>query len=279
MKNIFIIGLLLSISIMSYGQSVKSIEAKVVDNKIQIDFAISGLKYYQNIKQVDVFVKKEGNVKFEGPMDFISGDTEGGLRNGKHTIFWDALKEMSIGNDQLIFDIRISVEEEDRFRKLIVMLAGNDVTPLGIRFGQLGKTSWYIEARASLLATKNPQYNYAEGEIVDYDQPGYYEISGNSGWQAYSAVVGVTQQLSRKFFIYVGVGYGVENYILEIDHFSYSENASIGSDWIKYEEYSLAGVEIDAGIILKFKHFILSVGGTALDFKSFGWTAGIGYSF
>ena len=279
MKHIISIFIFVFLSAIIYGQSVKSIQAEVVDNQIKIDFKISGLKYYQNIINIDLFVKKVGDDTFQGPMEFTSGDTKSGLKNGQHTILWDALKEMNIGKGELIFDIKILVEEEDRSRKTMLMLAGNQVTPFGIRIGQLGKTSWYIEARASLKAFENASYNFHDGYIYDYDQAGYYEISESYGWQAYSVIAGVTQQIHRQFYLYAGIGYGLENYLFEINNYTYESETSTGSSWVNYEKYSISGVEIDAGLIFTYKKFIISAGATAIDFKTFGWSGGLGIKF
>ncbi|OYT14516.1 MAG: hypothetical protein B7C24_17955, partial [Bacteroidetes bacterium 4572_77] len=253
MKNVLIVSFLFLVSVFAYGQTVKSIEAKAVENKIQIDFKIAGLKYNQNILNIDVFVKRVGDKQFEGPMEFVSGDIKSGLRNGDHTIYWDALKEMLIEDAELIFDVRIMVEEEDIVRKFMVMLAGNTLTPLGLRLGQLGKTSWYVEARASLQALETTAYTYSKDGILDYDQTGYYELSGNNGWQAYSIVAGVTKQVHRHVFLYAGLGYGVENYIIEINNYTYDSQAPVSNSWANYKEYSTSGIEIDAGVIMNYK--------------------------
>lgn len=279
MKNVLIISLFLLVSLISLGQSVKSIEAKAVDNKIKIDFTISGLKYNQKIVNIDVFVKKAGDKNFEGPMEFVSGDTKSGLRNGKHSIYWDALKEMSIGEDQLIFDVRISVEEQDISRKVFVALVGNDKTPLGVRIGLLGKTSFYVEARASLKATENYDYIYGDDGLVDYDKPGYFELSGNGFFQTYSGIIGVTHQVAWNVFLYAGAGYGVENYLLEIDHYDYNSDVPIGYSNAKLESYSNAGVEIDAGFIIRFNNLLFGGGATVLNFNSVYYTASLGVSF
>lgn len=267
------------ISLLSFGQSVKNITAEAVGNKIIINYQISGLKYYQNISNIDLFVKEEGAADFEGPMEFVTGDVKSGLHNGSYSITWDALKEMSISNSNLIFDVRILVEEEDRSRKIMIMLSGNDVTPIGLRIGQLGKTSWYVEARASLLALEKPSYSFSDGEITDYDQIGYYELSGTKGWQAYSLVAGITQQVSRHIFFYAGVGYGVEKYVIELNNYSYDSQNIISNSWADYKEFSTTGIEIDGGMIVNFKKFLIGAGGTALDFRSFGWTASLGIKF
>lgn len=279
MKRIIIAFLLVGMVAFTYGQSVKSIEATVSNNQIKIDYTISGLKYYQSISNIELYVKKAGDEDFNGPMEFVSGNVESGLRNGQYTMYWDALKEMAIGDDELIFDIRISIEEEDRSRKMMLMLTGNQVTPFGLRLGQLGKTSWYVEARASLQAFEKPQYTFVDGIIIDYEQAGYYEISDQYGWQAYSIILGITKQLHRHLFLYAGAGYGEENYLITIDSYTYDNVASTGSSWVNYEKYASSGIEIDAGIILNYQMFLISAGVTIIDFKTFGWTAGLGIRF
>ncbi len=276
-KALFTLTLLI-LTTITFSQTVTNINANVIDDKIQVNFNINGVKYYQEVTTVKVFVSMDGG-EFKGPLKEISSDDSGTLKNGKHSVVWDALKEIPFTDEDIVFDVRLIVNDKDRRRKFFVGLVGNDVTPLGLRFGQLGKTSWYAEVRASLKAGEAPTYNYDGTTINDYDKPGYYEFTGTGAWQAYSAVVGITQQVSWNTFIYAGIGYGVENYIMEIDEYSYEGISPLNSSWVKHEESSNSGVEIDAGVLLRFNHFILSGGGTALNFKSFGWTASIGYSF
>lgn len=278
MKKILITLTLIMVISIGFTQSVKNINAKVVNDKVQINFEIVGLNYYQEVTKANLYVSFNGG-EFKGPLKEVDGDISEGLTNGQHTIIWDALKEMPFTDEALVFDIRLKVVEKDRSKKFFVTLAGNDVTPLGLRIGQLGKTGWYFEARGSLKAMTSPNYNYDGNKINDYEKPGYYEFTGTGGWQAYSVLVGATQQLSINTFIYAGVGYGVENYIMEINEYDYNQTQSTGNDWVKYEKYSNAGVEIDAGVMFKYKKLLLGAGGTALNFKSFGWSASIGYSF
>lgn len=279
MKNTLFIGILLIFSAVSLGQSVENITAETVDNKIRINYQISGLKYHQNISEIELFVKKADDINFSGPMGHVTGDINGGLRNGEHSIIWDAINEMTIDDNPLVFDIRISVVDEEVSREFLVMLVGNDIAPFGIRFGQLGRTSWYVEARASLLAFNNPQYIFSNGDIIDYNQDDYYEISGGKGWQAYSFVGGLTQQISRNLFLYAGAGYGVEKYILELNNYHYSDPIAISESLAEFKEYSTSGIEVDAGMMLNLKRILIGAGGTTINFSSFGWTASLGIKF
>lgn len=279
MKKILTILAIWLFSTAAFSQSVTNIVPTVVNNKIQIGYTLSGVKYFQEVTSVKIYVSIDG-ADFVGPLKEVVVNISEGIKNGKHIIIWDVLKEIPFTDEDLVFDIRVKVKDKDRRRKMFVMLAGNNVTPMGLRVGMLGKTSWYVEARGSLLAMQSPKYTYGkEGSIIDYDKPGYYDFTGTKGWQAYSAVIGITQQINWNTFIYAGVGYGVENYIMEFNNYDYSQSTSTGTDWAKDDKYSNTGVEIDAGLLLRFNKIVVSAGGTALNFKSFGWTASVGYSF
>ncbi len=278
MKKILLTITILAITATAFTQSVTNITPAVVNDKIQIGYTISGVKYYQEVASVKIYVSIDG-ADFVGPLKQVEGDISKGIKNGKHIITWDVLKEIPFTDEDLVFDIKVKVAEKDRSKSMFVMLAGNDVTPFGLRIGMLGKTAWYVEARGSLLAMQAPKYTYNEGAITDYDKSGYYQFTETNGWQAYSVVVGVTQQIAWNAFLYAGVGYGVENYIMEFDEYDYSQPNSTGTEWAKDEKISNAGVEIDAGVLLRFNKIVIGAGGTALNFKSFGWTGSIGYSF
>ena len=279
MKKILLTITILAITATVFSQSVTNIVPAVVNDKIQIGYTLSGVKYFQEVTSVKVYVSINGG-DFTGPLKKVEGDVSEGVKNGKHIITWDVLKEIPFTDEDLVFKIKVKVADKDRSKSMFVMLAGNDVTPFGIRIGMLGKTAWYVEARGSLLAMQNPNYTFGnEGSITGYDKPGYYQFTGTAGWQAYSLLVGVTKQISWNTFLYAGAGYGVENYIMEFNEYDYSQSTSTGTEWAKDENYSNSGVEIDAGLILRFNKFVVGAGGTSLNFKSYGWTASLGYSF
>jgi len=265
------------IAITGFTQSVSSIQPTVVGDKIQIEYKVSGLKYFQKVTKVRVYLTM-GSTTYQAPLKMVSGDLEG-IGNGEHRIVWDAYKEFPVSDEDMAFEIKLTVEDLNKKKSWFVMLAGNDVTPMGIRLGQLNKTGWYAEVRGSLSATTGTTYSYNGSTVVDYNKPGYYEFSGTGKWKAYSAVVGVTQQIAMNVFIYGGVGYGVEDYIMELNEYEYNVEGTTGGSWVKYDEHSNTGVEIDAGVIYRYKKLLISGGGTALNFKSFGWSVGLGLSF
>ncbi len=279
MKNrLLLIAIFINFTIVLSAQRVEVTGAKVTNNdKIEVYFDISSLKNYQEISTVEFYVSRDGGDHFEGPLKEISGDVQPGLRNGQYTMVWDVMKEMPLVEEDLIFDVKITTAKAKK--SLMISLQGNTVTPLGLRIGQLGKLGWYVEGRASLLATQSPSFTYENEKIIDYDQPGYYQFNGSKGFNAWSAVAGVTYQLTWNLFINAGVSYGVENYMYEINNYSYEADNKTGNSWVKDADYSYSGFELDAGLIFKYKKLIVNGGVTSINFKVFNWGAGIGLAF
>lgn len=279
MKKQILILLFLGLALTSSAQSVSDIQVRVSGDKILVGYTISGLKYYQDISSIDFYVSRDGGQTFEGPLKEISGDTGPGLRNGKYVMAWEVLREMPFTSEELVFDIRLSITEKERKKSFMISLVGNATTPLGLRIGQLGKIGWYAEFRSSLSPFTPTDYTYENKTIPGYDKPGYYEFNGNKGYSAWSAVGGVTFQAGWTVFFYVGVGYGVENYMYEIDEYTYEPDTKTGTAWVKDTEYSTSGFELDAGMILKFNKFIISGGATSINFKTINWLLSVGVAF
>lgn len=276
-RQIQLLILLLTVTVSSFAQSVKDVEIRVSDNKVLVGYTISGLKNYQDISQINFYVSRDGGQTFEGPLKEITGEVGPDLRNGKYVMVWDAMKESRILSDNLIVEIRISVE--DSKKDFMIAVVGNTATPFGLRIGQLGRIGWFAEFRASLMPFTTVNYTYENGSIPDYNKYGYYQFNGNNGLSAWSAVGGVTIQATRKVFFNVGVGYGVENYLYGIDEYSYETENKTGSARAKDADYSNSGFELDAGIILKFNKLIINGGATTINFKTINWLVGIGVAF
>lgn len=260
------------------AQNVSNVNATVQDNKIVVDYQLKGGKYNQHFN-VSLYVSRDGGETFKGPLYEVKGDVGADIGNGHQTITWDVFSEMPFYKEDLVFDVRVKVVNEKVKKSVFVSLVGNTVTPFGLRIGMLGKVGWYIEARASLMALEKPMYNYENGSIVDYDKHGYYRFTDNEGYSAYSILVGVTFQVSRKVYIYGGVGYGIENSLVEIDEFDYESNTKTASNLVNMNELSNSGFEIDAGVMLRFNKFLISGGATTINFKTINGTIGIGLAF
>ena len=265
-------------NLAGYAQRITNVQATVKDEKVLIGYQVKGLQCDQSVEQIQFYVSKDGKT-FIGPLNEVSGDAEPGIRNGKHIAVWDAMREMPFSEERMVFDVRAELKEKKRKRAIMLSYVGNATTPLGGRIGQLGKVSWYIEGRASVLADVPTQYSFSGDNLIDYNNEGHSATStGEQGWKAYSAIVGTTIQTDCNFFIYLGVGYGFEQYLKKFEERDDMGNIT-QTFWAWDDSKKTEGVELDGGVIFRYKKLIFSGGITLLNLNKYNWTLGLGVAF
>ena len=261
---------------VSTGQEVGNVTSEVKDGMVTIHYSISG-KFYQ-IFNISIYVSRDGGNNYIGPLKEVTGDVGQNIKRGSKTVTWDVIKEMPLVEETLIFDVRAEITGNKPKSSFFIQYVANPTTYIGFRAGILGIWGFYGEIRGNLNAFQSANYTYKNG-IVNYDQPGYYLFSGQNGYSAFLALAGIAFQPARNFYLYLGAGYGKEDYLVSIDTYDYEGDVKTGSSYAKYDGYCNTGVEVDLGLMLRFNWFLLSAGGTALNFKSFNFTVGIGAAF
>lgn len=258
------------------GQNVGNVTFENKENKVLVHYYVDA-KYYNEFN-IELYVSLDDGKTFEGPLKEVSGDFGKVTSKGRKTIIWDPMKEMPVVSQTIIFDVRAEIVRNKPMKSFFLLYVGNFTTYFGIRAGMLGRIGFYGEIRGNLMALKTGKYSYKDG-MIDYNQPGYYNFTGSNGYAAFSALVGINYQPAKNFFLYLGAGYGKEDYLMKIDEFNYGGDVNIGNSYVRYDQYSISGVEIDLGIMYRIKKFMLSGGVTLINFNRFGWTAGVGISF
>jgi len=279
MRRFFLTVVLMTVTALvntTVSQEVKNVASAVKDGKVEVSYQVSG-RFYQAFT-ISLFVSRDGGSTFTGPLTEVTGDVGPGIRRGNHSITWDVMKEMPMVEETLVFDVRAEVTADKPRSAFFIQYVANPTTYIGLRAGTLRIAGFYIEARANMNALNNAAYTYKDG-LVNYDKPGYFVFNENNGYAAYSVLAGITWQPARNFYLYLGAGYGKEDYLLGMDTYDYDGDVKTGTAYAKYDGYSTTGVEVDLGLMLRFKWFLISAGGTALNFKSFNFTAGVGVVF
>jgi len=257
------------------AQRVGNVSSEVRNGKIYIHYLLDA-KFYNEFN-ISLYVSRDNGQTYVGPLKEVTGDIGKVNKEGLKIIVWDPMKEMPFVSETLIFDVRAEIIRNKPKQSFFLMYVGNSITYLGLRAGLLGRVGFYAEVRGNLMALNTGKYDYNDG-IVNYDQPGYYNFTGSNGYSAFSALIGVNYQPIKNLFFYLGTGYGKEDYLMKIDEFSYDGDVNTGNSYVKYDQYSNSGVEINLGMMYRIKILMLSVGATMINFKTFGWTAGIGIS-
>jgi hypothetical protein len=276
-KQLLLIAFIL-LGLAGFGQNVTDIKPKQIGDKIEVAYSITGAKFYQ-VFNVFLYVSRDKGQTYEGPLKEVTGDVGKGISDGRHSITWEAMKEMPFSNEELIFDVRVQPIDKPIKKQFFIQYVGNLTTPAGLRFGTLGKTGFFIEGRVSPSFNLQSSYTYTGDMIDNFNKPGYYQFSGKTAKPAMSALGGITFQPAWNTFIYAGAGYGTQKVMAEVDEFEYSTDKKTTTNWAENTASNHSGIELEAGVIFRFGHMVVSGGATALNFEVFNFTAGIGMAF
>lgn len=260
----------------TFAQQIEIGFPYVKENKIEIPYTLTG-RFYQTFN-VSVLVSLDSGKNFKGPLQNVTGDVGPGISRGSHAIIWDAPSEFPFLSADVQFWVKADPQGSKPKRSLYLCYVGNTSTYLGLRFGMLGMVGVYGEFRMNSHAFNKGSYTYKDGH-VDYTKVGYYRFTDKNHYSSLSVLGGISVQPAKDFFLYLGLGYGKENFFMKIDEYSYSSDQKTGSAFVKYDGYCTSGFESDLGCMIKIKKVLLSAGATTIRFKKFNATVGIGIVF
>jgi hypothetical protein len=261
-----------------YSQTISKIQTVQSGNNIIINYSISGVKSNM-VLNVSVYLSKDGGRTFQGPLSAVTGDVGEIIKSGNKKITWEVFKEVTDLEGDIVFDVRADVIEKEIKKSWFISYSGNLIAPVGLSFGQVGKTSWYISVKLSPSFLTETTYNCDNEKVIDYTGEGYYTFDDKAIVSCYLLSAGLTFQSGKNFFLFTGAGYGSKALIWHINEFTYLNNQPAGDSFVKNIGYSFSGFEVEAGMILRFGKILISGGATNLNFTRTDFTFGLGYSF
>lgn len=277
MKNFFIIGIFIIVSQITKSQNISNIQYQRDGNKILITYSITDAKFYQAFN-IDLYISFDNGENFIGPLKEVEGDVGEKVSAGKNKkIYWDVFRELDKLKGEIIFDIRAKVIKNID-RKYFVIYQGNNITPFGLKVGHVGLWGWY----ASVFTNTNfniYDYESNNGVIQNYPVDQYYMVTNEKKYSRYSIVAGFNYQFLKNLYVNVGAGYGHKELLNQIDEYSYNNDTYLANSYMKVNSESYSGLEIEAGLMYKYKNFVFSTGVNLLNAKRLDWNAGIGYCF
>ena len=279
MKQTLLITILfLGIAITVKSQSVSNIEPLQTGNKITIKYKITGAKFNQTFN-VSFFVSNDGGNTFQGPLKSVSGDIGEVLSGGNKEIVWDVFKDEINIEGNLVFDVRIKINEEKIKKKFFVALSGNTTAPIGFSIGQIGKTGWYLTARLNSNILLSPKYECDDEKLTNYTGESYYSFDGESKIIRYSLTGGLTFQAGKNVYFFAGGGYGTKDLLWHINEYDYNDDSKTGEDYAKNANYSYSGIEDELVIIIYSGSLFFSAGASSQSFKRLDGNFSIGLAF
>ena len=265
-----------------FSQTVTNVVPASKGNKITVYYSISGAKFYQSFK-ISLYVSINGGKTYQGPLKAVTGDVGEDITKGNKTIVWDVFKDVASLEGDVVFDVRAEVLEKERKKGIFTSFFGSYYSPFGFQFGQLGKTGWYVSARANSKFATKVDYSTNSTGIIDYNGSGYYVLDGKEFKKNYTVSAGLNFQLGWNSFFYIGGGYGTNQLIWHINEYTYQNDILLSKRgaYAKHSDYSYSGLEVEAGITIRIKKILISAGAANLAFNKdlTEFTYGFGYNF
>ncbi len=144
-------------------------------------------------------------------------------------------------------------------------------TSFGLTVGSVKRWGWYVS-----LAT-NFNFTNSKGSFTCDDSGnwinqfvGDYEFTGGSKTSRLAATAGLAVRISDPLYAYVGAGYGYRNL--------YWQFSGAGGGYAQNVDHSYQGLAIDAGLMLHFRGFGVSLGVQTIGVNYLEAKIGIGYT-
>ena len=140
-------------------------------------------------------------------------------------------------------------------------------TSFGLTFGQVKKAGWYVNFMTN--------FNFAKGDFKcnDYGYPiessPSFSLIGESSTSRLSLTAGAVLRCAKPFCLYLGAGYGKRSLLWKTSDGSYATA----------DAHSYQGLAVDAGAMLHFDGFSLSLGAASVGFGYWEAKLGIGINF
>jgi len=278
LKNILVTAELVFVGLCLSAQSITQVEPHVLGNNVKIFYDVHGLRFNQTMT-ISVYVSQNKGVTYQGPLQEVSGHVGENIFNGEHYIIWEPMKELQLDKAYAIFDVRGVVVTNKIERSFFASYCGNLTAPFGLRTGVLGGTGFYVMGQMNAQPFLSGSYNYEDGTITDYNRFAWYEFTSNHKVSAYLFCAGITYQVAKNMFLYGGAGYSKYEVLYEINEYSYNGDEFLGKNYGRDTKTSKRGVAFEAGLVLRFRNFIIAGGTSVISYNLPDWQVGIGYNF
>lgn len=276
-RRIILTGYFIIAAYVLFAQTIEKIDYTREGNKLLVSYNITGAKFYQSFN-IELYISFNNGKDFFGPLKAVEGDVGELVSAGKNKkIYWDVFREFSELKGEITFDIRAKVVKNID-KKFYVAYQGNNITPFGLKVGQLGLLGWYVSAFANTNVNKF-DYEYVNEVVVDFPVTNYYEITDQKKYGRYSIVAGLNYQFSKHTYFNFGLGYGYKETIWTMDTYAYENNQYLEKSYVKNMSDSYGGLEMETGLMYNFNKFIIIGGINILNFNRLDWNIGVGYCF
>lgn len=150
-----------------------------------------------------------------------------------------------------------------------------EISNVSLMVGRGENIGWYVRGKMSIKSEKKSFEAYND-QISNYDVPGYYNYNA-SIISKRSAATGGIYLGGKHLAIYLGGGYGRRDLLYGINQYQYNRMQIVDS-YVRMNEASYQGYEVEGGLILKAGPINLIGGVSSIEFKYIDCSVGIGFN-
>lgn len=276
-KKLYILFILIIFGGMTANvssQKITNVRFQPFGQDIHVHYDLNGLSF-DSYSLLSLYVSTNGGESFQGPMMYVGGDIGKVETNGSKTIIWRASQESGNMNGQIVFEIRGDVIKEKIKAENLLFYNVSGSSYAGLMYGKVARWGGFLRLKTD-LSFDNASYLCDDKGIINY--PGDYKLDKSVRRSRLGITGGALYRTSSWLYLYAGAGYGFRRLMWHAQTLDKEDEPS-GEIWAVNNDHSAEGVELEAGGILRYKRWGLSVGMNLIDFRFVEVNGGIGFFF
>lgn len=273
-------GILLFYGVMpsAFAQRISNVRFEQFGRAIQVHYTLDRLSYDSYV-MLDLYVSTDGGANFIGPLVRVQGDIGRVETEGMKSVIWQAMDERGGLDGEVVFEIRGNVLKKKSKVENLLMYNVSGSSYFGLMYGIVARWGGYIRGKTDFSFVDAP-YTCNTSGVFDYEKAGnYYVVDKESQRSRLGITAGALYRPWPFWYLYAGAGYGFRRLIWHAQTFDYITDKPSGELWAVNTRYSAEGVEMELGLIYRYKRLGLSVGINAVDFSFFEVNGAVGLFF
>lgn len=152
---------------------------------------------------------------------------------------------------------------------------GSNTAPIGFKIVRLGQIGFFAGGRLGALPA-DYRYEISDTGAMDFTESGIYRAGSRRRLASFAATGGLVFQVGRRFYLFGGLGFGLEQLFWEYEAFNLDKQ-SLGNFWALNKSINRRGLAADAGVVLRRRHWFFELGCSSIRAQNLQITAAVGY--
>ena len=137
-----------------------------------------------------------------------------------------------------------------------------------------------MRLKTDVRSCRGYDYECNRSGIINRDfREMYYRVEDEERKSRFGVSGGIVYRFSHSFYFFVGGGYGQRRVQWRASLYKYVDDSKMRDLWLQCEPDSFSGVELDGGVIFRYRRLCLSAGMSGINGKFWELSGGLGIIF